>query len=77
MKYCCKDMERWSQPCDYHADDPNCLDRLIGQLSKGKVIGIRVIDGGESIVAIANCPWCGTALGTNPTFVGKRMIEVC
>lgn len=74
---CCEAMKRWSQPCEQHRDDPmECPDRLIHRSSNGKLVGIRIHDGGSSFAVIASCPWCRTDLDVEPQFVSSRMIEV-
>lgn len=47
--------------CQQHPDLSDCGDSLIGRLNSGE-IGIRIHDGGDSMVAIRFCPWCGQYL---------------
>ena len=49
-----------AQVCDQHADPADCPDSLIGEVRGG--YGLRVHDGGSSVVEIAHCPWCGAKL---------------
>lgn len=61
--HCCSRMaEDLSQTCTLHEHRSQCPDALIGRIGEG--YGILVHDGGSSMIAIAFCPWCGTALPT-------------
>jgi len=42
---------------------------------KSCYVGIRVNAGGNAYIGIAHCPWCGSKLGMEEEFVGKRMVE--
>lgn len=76
-KFCCAVMERWSQPCEQHRDDPmDCPDRLIHHTATANMPGIRLFDGGSSFVVITFCPWCGKQVFDNSGLGGNRMIEV-
>jgi hypothetical protein len=48
--------------CDEHPDRHDCPDCLIDFWPGIKAYGIMVHDGGESMVGISHCPWCGTKL---------------
>jgi len=48
--------------CPDHAIPEDCPDSLIAYWPESDEYGIRVHDGGSSIIRIAFCPWCGTRL---------------
>lgn len=74
ISYCCEAMHRWSEPCAAHAHDPiNCPDQLIAHLPASRVPGIRIHDGGTSLVVIAFCPWCGTRIHPEDGLPGKLL----
>ena len=47
--------------CDQHAPE-DCPDVLIGYFSSTGDYGLRVHDGGSSMVIVDFRPWCGTKL---------------
>lgn len=47
--------------CPDHGDLIDCPDSLVVRWPDG-VYGLRVHDGGTSVIAIAFCPWCGATL---------------
>lgn len=61
VSHCCGRMEYdLSQRCEQHADRNDCPDALISTVQGG--YGIIVHDGGNSVIKIAFCPWCGSKL---------------
>jgi hypothetical protein len=44
--------------CVEHDDPTECPDSLVARLPDGQ-FGLRVHDGGSSIIPIKVCPWCG------------------
>lgn len=46
-----------TEPCDVHADAWECPDMTLVRSDSG--FGIPVRDGGQSVIEIAFCPWCG------------------
>jgi hypothetical protein len=48
--------------CDQHPDRWDCGDALVGYWPKSREYGLIVHDGGESMIIISFCPWCGTDL---------------
>jgi hypothetical protein len=58
---CCDRMRvDLEQKCDLHPNRADCPDALIDRVRGG--YGLIVHDGGESVVEISFCPWCGTRL---------------
>jgi hypothetical protein len=51
--------------CEMHPDLSDCPDSLIVRLGEPGSFGLRVHDGGTSVVRIRYCPWCGTDLWSN------------
>jgi hypothetical protein len=57
---CCPTMRaQLAQACPEHGKD--CPEHVLGQLADGR-IGLRVHDGGSSVILIHRCPWCGATL---------------
>lgn len=48
--------------CDIHSDLSDCPDALVAYSAKTGDFGLRIHDGGSSVVTIQYCPWCGTHL---------------
>jgi hypothetical protein len=48
--------------CDQHVDRRDCPDCLIEYRIGSNEYGIMVHDGGQSMIGIEYCPWCGSAL---------------
>lgn len=60
-KHCCDRMDaNLARSCDIHPDPADCPDNLIAEVRGG--YGLRIHDGGTSVMGIAYCPWCGTKL---------------
>jgi hypothetical protein len=58
--WCCPRLQREStRRCDDHGLD--CPDVLVIERSAGE-FGLPVRDGGDSLVLITHCPWCGALL---------------
>jgi hypothetical protein len=58
--WCCSRLEyEATRRCPDHAFD--CPDIIISERDNGE-FGLPVRDGGDSVIVIAHCPWCGTAL---------------
>ena len=66
-EHCCAMMRsNVERTCDVHLDLSDCPDLLIAFWPDPAAYGIRIHDGGSSVVAIAHCPWCGVALPISP-----------
>ena len=48
------------QSCEVHPEREECPDALIAFVRGG--FGLYVHDGSGTVIEIAHCPWCGTAL---------------
>jgi len=48
--------------CEQHSNRHDCPDCLIEYRSGSREYGIVIHDGGESMIGIDYCPWCGTSL---------------
>lgn len=60
--YCCRDLQEHAEYiCPQHQERFDCPDVIISRLSTGAT-GIPVHDGGNSMIVINNCPWCGASL---------------
>jgi hypothetical protein len=46
--------------CRHHSDRYDCPDGFVAPVRGG--YGLMIHDGGESVIEIGFCPWCGTAL---------------
>ena len=51
-----------SSKCERHPNRYACPDALVDYRPESKTYGIIVHDGGDSIIAISHCPWCGAKL---------------
>jgi len=72
--HCCDDMARQVvAECPVHPDPWQCPDALIGYLPQSDECGIRVHDGGSSLVLISFCPWCGARLPESRRDTSGRM----
>jgi predicted RNA-binding Zn-ribbon protein involved in translation (DUF1610 family) len=61
--HCCEMMRsNVESTCDKHANRYECPDCLIDYWPATRRYGIMVHDGGESMITINFCPWCGTKL---------------
>ena len=62
-KVCCVRMDfDLRQTCRMHRDPLDCADHLVYYAPHLKEYGLIVHDGGQSIVTIHYCPWCGADL---------------
>jgi hypothetical protein len=62
-RHCCKMMaDNVARTCPDHPDRSDCPDCLIEFWPGSSRYGILVHDGGQSMIAIAYCPWCGAKL---------------
>ena len=60
---CCKMMEFFlDHTCPDHPNPFDCPDHIIYHDSRHNDYGIIIHDGGQSVVQIAYCPWCGAKL---------------
>jgi hypothetical protein len=58
-QYCCADLESFAElDCDFHQSKWECPDVLFHKFKNGKT-GIIIHDGGESVIDIKYCPFCG------------------
>ena len=65
-KHCCEMMRsNVESVCDVHASRYECPDALIDYWPDTGTYGIIVHDGGESMITISFCPWCGTELSSH------------
>jgi len=61
VDHCCSRLAfDLNQKCDQHASRFECPDALIAEV-RG-VYGMIVHDGGNSLIEISFCPWCGAKL---------------
>lgn len=61
--HCCEDMRREvERMCDQHPDRFDCPDCLVQFSLQSRTYGLIVHDGGNSLIAIRFCPWCGAGL---------------
>jgi hypothetical protein len=51
--------------CEQHSNPYDCPDYLLDIWDDG-TLGLIVHDGRYALLPISNCPWCGTATGTEP-----------
>jgi hypothetical protein len=62
-QHCCEMMQdNVENSCPDHPNRHDCADCLIDYWPKSKTYGIMIHDGGESMITIQFCPWCGTKL---------------
>ena len=62
-KFCCQEMKRQlTVVCSQYELPEDCPDVLIVRGASSRDYGIRIHDGGSSMVRINYCPWCGVAL---------------
>ncbi len=63
MKHCCDKMEdEIVRVCDQHDRRWDCPDALIHYIPKFNEYGVIIHDGGQSVMGITFCPWCGSRL---------------
>lgn len=61
-EHCCDRMAtNVEKVCEYHPDRYDCPDALVDAVRGGYGLMIHS-DGGDSVIEIAFCPWCGTKL---------------
>jgi hypothetical protein len=48
--------------CELHPDRHDCPDCLIDYRAGSGEYGIMIRDGGQSMIGIEYCPWCGNSL---------------
>lgn len=59
--HCCDRMDYdVAQTCDMHPTRFDCPDALVAIVRGG--YGLIVHDGGQSVIEIRFCPWCGSRL---------------
>lgn len=64
---CCDIMRYWSSNhCPVHDSPFECPDWLVYYDEEINTYGLVIHDGGTSYVKIRYCPWCGSALPTEP-----------
>jgi hypothetical protein len=54
--------ENVERTCPEHPNRYDCPDCLIAYWAASGTYGVIVHDGGESVIRISYCPWCGTEL---------------
>lgn len=61
--HCC-DMMRSNveNGCDLHPDRFECPDALVHYSERTRRYGLIIHGGGQSVIAIRFCPWCGARL---------------
>src|SRR5438034_5077400 len=60
--HCCDMMARIiGQRCPDHPNPFDCPDSVVGRFSDGRY-GLIIHDGGQSMIVIQFCPWCGNSL---------------
>ena len=63
MDYCCEIMKGQVEfTCADHPNLNDCPDSLVAYWEPNLVFGLRVHDGGSSVIEISFCPWCGSKL---------------
>ncbi len=61
--HCCEMMRaNVEQTCADHPNRHDCPDSLIEFWPASRTYGLIIHDGGESVIRIAYCLWCGTKL---------------
>jgi hypothetical protein len=61
--HCCEMMRRnVENTCAEHPNRHDCPDSLVEFWPGPRVYGLIIHDGGESVVRISYCPWCGAKL---------------
>lgn len=74
--HCCDRMRaQVAFACDAHPDLAGCPDSLIAYSARFDEYGLRVHDGGGSVVSIAYCPWCGERLPSSRREEWFRRLE--
>lgn len=64
--HCCEMMQtNVNYSCEVHDNAYECPDHLIFYNKVSRSYGIIIHDGGESVVKINYCPWCGKKLPKN------------
>jgi len=48
--------------CADHPDLSDCPDSLVAYWESKRMFGLRIHDGGSSVLEISYCPWCGSKL---------------
>jgi len=62
-EHCCEMMAaNVNSTCEKHASRYDCPDCLVDYWPKSRTYGLIIHDGGESMIVISHCPWCGTQL---------------
>lgn len=65
-KMCCEAMQyHTTNHCPIHDSPFECPDCLIHYDEATNTYGIIIHDGGQSVVKIYYCPWCGKKLSTD------------
>lgn len=68
MSFCCGQMkEHIEHACDIHSE---CPDKLITITKNG--YGLIIHDGGESVITINYCPFCGSELRAEKSPIFKQ-----
>ena len=63
IEFCCKKMKKYSSfQCEIHDDKYQCPETLIDYHESLEKFGLIIHDGGNSMIEISYCPWCGTKL---------------
>ena len=61
--HCCEMMRsNVESTCADHPNRSDCPDALVAYWPKQGEYGLIIHDGGESVIRIAYCPWCGSRL---------------
>ncbi|MBO9603155.1 MAG: hypothetical protein J7496_11690 [Novosphingobium sp.] len=62
-EHCCEMMRsNVENVCNEHPERKDCPDCLLEFHDASNLYGIIVHDGGNSMIAIDYCPWCGSKL---------------
>ena len=65
--HCCEMMAgQVNHRCEQHRDPFDCEDHLVYYSERLGAYGLIIHDGGESLILIRHCPWCGAALPEPP-----------
>lgn len=61
--HCCEDMTyHASFKCEIHENRFECPDKIVIFYEENNDYGLIIHDGGESMISIGFCPWCGSKL---------------
>jgi hypothetical protein len=75
-KHCCEMMRsNVENTCEQHPDRHDCPDCLIEYHPEAGEYGLIVHDGGQSMIRLDYCPWCGVSLAKPSPLQGRGLGE--